>query len=48
MNVTQFCLDNLTLIVDHNRLQQGARLADTNDIAPIKRVFDLYRLSHRV
>ena len=30
-----FGLDNLTLIIDHNRLQQGARLADTNNIAPL-------------
>ena len=36
MAAAQFKLDNLTLIIDHNRLQQGARLADTNDIAPIK------------
>lgn len=32
----QFGLDNLTLIIDHNRLQQGARLADTNDVAPLR------------
>lgn len=31
----QFKLDNLTLIIDHNRLQQGARLADTNNLAPL-------------
>ncbi|WP_242500593.1 hypothetical protein [Tropicimonas sp. IMCC6043] len=30
----QYKLDNLTLIIDHNRLQQGARLADTNNLAP--------------
>jgi len=35
MAAAQFGLDNLTLIVDHNRLQQGARLAETNDIAPL-------------
>lgn len=35
MAASQFKLDNLTLIVDHNRLQQGARLADTNALAPI-------------
>lgn len=34
MAAAQFKLDNLTLIIDHNRLQQGARLADTNDLAP--------------
>lgn len=36
MAAAQFKLDNLTLIIDHNRLQQGARLADTNNLAPIK------------
>lgn len=30
----QFGLDNLTLIIDHNRFQQGAALADTNNLAP--------------
>ncbi|QKV19045.1 transketolase [Oricola thermophila] len=35
MAASQFGLDNLTLIIDHNRLQQGARLADTNEIAPL-------------
>lgn len=35
MAAAQFRLDNLTLIIDHNRLQQGARLADTNDVAPL-------------
>ncbi|MDO6585268.1 transketolase [Salipiger sp. 1_MG-2023] len=35
MAAAQFKLDNLTLIIDHNRLQQGARLADTNNLAPI-------------
>lgn len=35
MAAAQFRLDNLTLIIDHNRLQQGARLADTNNLAPI-------------
>lgn len=35
MAASQFKLDNLTLIVDHNRLQQGARLTETNNMAPI-------------
>ena len=35
MAAAQFQLDNLTLIIDHNRLQQGARLADTVALAPI-------------
>jgi transketolase len=30
----QFGLDNLTLIIDHNRFQQGAALMDTNNLAP--------------
>lgn len=34
MAAAQFRLDNLTLIIDHNRLQQGARLSETNDLAP--------------
>ncbi len=34
MAAAQFRLDNLTLIIDHNRLQQGACLADTNNLAP--------------
>ena len=29
-----FKLDNLTLIIDHNRFQQGAALTDTNNLAP--------------
>lgn len=35
MAAAQFGLDNLTLIIDHNRLQQGATLAETNDLAPL-------------
>jgi transketolase len=34
MAAAQFRLGNLTLIIDHNRLQQGARLSETNDVAP--------------
>ena len=36
MAAAQFKLDNLTLIVDHNRFQQGASLSDTNGLAPIR------------
>ncbi|WFU12109.1 transketolase (plasmid) [Rhizobium sp. CB3090] len=36
MAASQFNLDNLTLIVDHNRFQQGAALADTNNVAPLR------------
>ncbi len=39
MTAAQFRLDNLTLIVDHNRLQQGARVVDTNNLAPIDKKF---------
>jgi len=39
MAAAQFRLDNLTLIVDHNRLQQGARVEDTNQVAPIAQKF---------
>lgn len=35
MAAAQFGLDNLTLVIDHNRLQQGARLADTINLAPL-------------
>ncbi|MDK4741462.1 transketolase [Rhizobium sp. LEGMi198b] len=36
MAASQFNLDNLTLIIDHNRFQQGAALADTNNVAPLR------------
>lgn len=39
MVAAHFKLDNLTLIVDHNRLQQGARLVETNNLAPIAEKF---------
>ncbi|MFK7992927.1 MAG: transketolase [Granulosicoccus sp.] len=42
MAAAHFKLDNLTLIVDHNRLQQGARVADTNDLAPIREKFSTF------
>lgn len=42
MAAAQFKLDNLILIVDHNRLQQGARLADTNALAPIEEKFSAF------
>ena len=35
MAAAQFGLDNLTLIIDHNRFQQGAALADTINMAPL-------------
>ncbi|OLP54702.1 transketolase [Rhizobium rhizosphaerae] len=36
MAAAQFGLDNLTLVIDHNRFQQGASLADTNGLAPLR------------
>ncbi len=33
-SAAQFGLNNLTLIIDHNRFQQGAALKETNDLAP--------------
>lgn len=35
MAAAQFKLDNLTVIVDRNRLQQGARVHDTVDLDPL-------------
>lgn len=35
MAAAQFRLDNLTLIIDHNRFQQGASIAETNNLAPL-------------
>jgi len=35
MCAAQYRLDNLTLLIDHNRLQQGGRVEDTNNLAPI-------------
>jgi transketolase len=42
MAAAQFRLDNLVLVVDHNRLQQGARVADTNEVAPIADKFKAF------
>ncbi|MBX2885903.1 MAG: transketolase [Granulosicoccus sp.] len=42
MAAAQFGLDNLILIVDHNRLQQGATLKDTNELAPISNKFTAF------
>ena len=35
MAAAHFELGNLTLVIDRNRLQQGARTADTNDLEPL-------------
>lgn len=42
MAAAQFSLDSLTLIIDHNRLQQGDRLAETNNLAPIAPKFEAF------
>ncbi len=36
MAAAQFGLSNLTLIIDHNRFQQGAALSETNNLAPLR------------
>lgn len=36
MSAAQFELNNLTLIIDHNRFQQGAAISETNDVAPLR------------
>jgi transketolase len=36
-------LANLTLIVDRNTLQQGARVAETNDVEPLAEKFRAFR-----
>jgi transketolase len=38
----QFGLNNLTLIIDHNRFQQGASLQDTNNLAPFPSKLDAF------
>lgn len=35
-SAAQFGLSNLTLIIDHNRFQQGAALTETNNLAPFR------------
>ena len=35
MTASQYSLANLTAVVDRNGLQQGARVADTNDLEPL-------------
>jgi len=35
MTAGQFQLDNLVAVVDRNRLQQGSRVAETNDLEPL-------------
>lgn len=42
-SAAQFGLDNLTLIIDHNRFQQGAALKDTNDLAPFRAKLEAFR-----
>ena len=40
-------LANLTLIIDRNTLQQGARVAETNDVEPLGDKFRAFRLGSR-
>lgn len=42
MAAAQFKLDNLVLIVDHNGLQQGASVSDTNNLAPLAEKFSAF------
>lgn len=42
MAASQFNLDNLTLIIDHNGLQQGAKLEETLNIAPFGSKFESF------
>lgn len=42
MAAAHFKLDNLILIVDHNGLQQGARVTDTNNLAPLADKFSAF------
>ncbi len=42
MAAAQFKLDNLTLIIDHNRLQQGARLAETINMSPLSKRLEAF------
>jgi transketolase len=48
MSASQFGLDNLTVIVDRNRLQQGARTEDTNALDPLDDRFAAFGLEVRM
>jgi transketolase len=47
MAAAHFKLDNLVLIVDRNRLQQGARTEDTNGLDPLPEKFSAFGWSVR-
>lgn len=42
MTAAHYKLDNLMLIVDHNRLQQGASVAETNKLSPLTDKFKAF------
>ena len=44
MTAAHYGLDNLTAIVDRNRLQQGARTEDTKQLEPLRRQVGRVRL----
>ena len=47
MTAAHYGLDNLTAVVDRNRLQQGARTEDTKTLEPLARQVDQLRLGDR-
>jgi transketolase len=47
MSASHFGLDNLTAIVDRNRLQQGARTEDTNGLDPLDQKLSAFGLEVR-
>jgi transketolase len=48
MSASHFGLDNLTLLVDRNRLQQGARTEETNALDPLDEKLAAFGLEVRV
>ena len=48
MSAAHYKLDNLTIVVDRNRLQQGARTEDTNALDPLDDKLDAFGLEVRV
>jgi transketolase len=47
MSASHFGLDNLTAVVDRNRLQQGARTEDTNGLDPLDQKLAAFGLEVR-
>ncbi|THG29392.1 transketolase [Naasia lichenicola] len=48
MSAAHYGLDNLTIIVDRNRLQQGARTEDTNGLDPLDEKLEAFGLEVRM